>query len=87
MMTPVEQRVFDVLSRKEKRIVYELMRGGPGNRDIAKELDTTEQVIKNYFRIIYLKTGRGTKTELAIFIAECVNLRRAIEMEVEGNYE
>jgi hypothetical protein len=37
------------------------------NREIALRLKTTEQVIKNYLRSIYDKTGVSDRLELALF--------------------
>ena len=40
---------------------------GCKNREIAMRLKTTEQVIKNYLRSIYDKTGVSDRLELALF--------------------
>ncbi len=40
---------------------------GCKNKDIALQLDTKEQVIKNYLRAIYDKTGVSDRLELALF--------------------
>jgi DNA-binding NarL/FixJ family response regulator len=40
---------------------------GCKNREIANRLKTTEQVIKNYLRSIYDKTGVSDRLELALF--------------------
>jgi len=73
MMTPdtpeedmVGTRVRDRLTPKEMRIVA-LIAQGCKNREIATRLKTTEQVIKNYLRSIYDKTGVGDRLELALF--------------------
>jgi DNA-binding NarL/FixJ family response regulator len=42
-------------------------RQGCKNREIATRLKTTEQVIKNYLRSIYDKTGVSDRLELALF--------------------
>src|SRR5580658_6121774 len=59
-------RVRDRLTPKEMRIVALIVQGCK-NREIAHRLKTTEQVIKNYLRSIYDKTGVGDRLELALF--------------------
>jgi len=63
----VGQRVRDRLSEKELRIVAAVVRGYK-NREIAAQLDTTEQVIKNALRWIFDKTGVFDRLELALFV-------------------
>jgi DNA-binding NarL/FixJ family response regulator len=48
------------------RIVALIVQGCK-NREIAGRLKTTEQVIKNYLRSIYDKTGVSDRLELALF--------------------
>lgn len=62
----VGTRVRDRLTPKEMRIVALIVQGCK-NREIAMRLSTTEQVIKNYLRSIYDKTGVGDRLELALF--------------------
>ena len=62
----VGTRVRDRLTPKEMRIVALIVQGCK-NREIAHRLHTTEQVIKNYLRSIYDKTGVGDRLELALF--------------------
>lgn len=62
----VGTRVRDRLTPKEMRIVALIVQGCK-NREIAQRLKTTEQVIKNYLRSIYDKTGVGDRLELALF--------------------
>ena len=62
----VGTRVRDRLTPKEMRIVA-LIAQGCKNREIATRLKTTEQVIKNYLRSIYDKTGVSDRLELALF--------------------
>jgi len=62
----VGARVRDRLTPKEMRIVALIVQGCK-NREIALRLKTTEQVIKNYLRSIYDKTGVGERLELALF--------------------
>jgi DNA-binding NarL/FixJ family response regulator len=62
----VGARVRDRLTPKEMRIVALIVQGCK-NREIAQRLKTTEQVIRNYLRSIYDKTGVGDRLELALF--------------------
>jgi DNA-binding NarL/FixJ family response regulator len=62
----VGTRVRDRLTPKEMRIVA-LIAQGCKNREIALRLKTTEQVIKNYLRSVYDKTGVSDRLELALF--------------------
>ena len=62
----VGARVRDRLTPKEMRIVALIVQGCK-NREIATRLRTTEQVIKNYLRSIYDKTGVSDRLELALF--------------------
>jgi DNA-binding NarL/FixJ family response regulator len=68
---PVEEdlvgaRVRDRLTPKEMKIVALIVQGCK-NKEIAMRLTTTEQVIKNYLRSIYDKTGVSDRLELALF--------------------
>ena len=62
----VGTRVRDRLTPKEMRIVALIVQGCK-NLEIANRLKTTEQVIKNYLRSIYDKTGVSDRLELALF--------------------
>ena len=62
----VGRRVRERLTPKEMRIVALIVQGCK-NREIAQRLKTTEQVIKNYLRSIYDKTGVSDRLELALF--------------------
>ena len=62
----VGARVRDRLTPKELRIVALIVQGYK-NKDIATELGTTEQVIKNYLRNVYDKIGVSDRLELALF--------------------
>jgi len=59
-------RVRDRLTPKELKIVALIVQGCK-NKEIAVRLSTTEQVIKNYLRSIYDKTGVSDRLELALF--------------------
>jgi DNA-binding NarL/FixJ family response regulator len=62
----VGSRVRDRLTPKEMQIVALIVQGCK-NKDIASQLNTKEQVIKNYLRSIYDKTGVSDRLELALF--------------------
>ncbi len=62
----VGARVRDRLTPKEMQIVALIVQGCK-NKDIAIQLHTKEQVIKNYLRSIYDKTGVSDRLELALF--------------------
>jgi DNA-binding NarL/FixJ family response regulator len=59
-------RVRDRLTPKEIQIVALIVQGCK-NKLIASQLNTKEQVIKNYLRSIYDKTGVSDRLELALF--------------------
>lgn len=60
------QRVLQRLTPRELQIVALVTEGGK-NKDIAEQLGTKEQVIKNYLRNIYDKAGVSDRLELAVF--------------------
>jgi DNA-binding NarL/FixJ family response regulator len=62
----VGARARDRLTPKEMQIVALIVQGCK-NKDIAFQLGTKEQVIKNYLRAIYDKTGVSDRLELALF--------------------
>jgi DNA-binding NarL/FixJ family response regulator len=62
----VGTRVRDRLTPKEMQIVALIVQGCK-NKDIASQLGTKEQVIKNYLRSIYDKSGVSDRLELALF--------------------
>ena len=62
----VGARVRDRLTPKELRIVTLIVQGFK-NKEIATQLGTTEQVVKNYLRNVYDKIGVSDRLELALF--------------------
>jgi two-component system nitrate/nitrite response regulator NarL len=54
------------LSPKEHAIIYCITQG-KRNKEIATQIGTTEQVIKNYLRKIYDKLGVSDRLELALY--------------------
>jgi two-component system nitrate/nitrite response regulator NarL len=59
------------LSPKEQAIIHCITQG-KRNKEIAADMGTTEQVIKNYLRKIYDKLGVADRLELALY---CVHHR------------
>lgn len=74
----VGARVRDRLTPKEMKIVALIVHGCK-NKEIAMRLATTEQVIKNYLRSIYDKTGVSDRLELALFTIHHRMLAEAAE--------
>lgn len=62
----VGARVRDRLTAKELRVVALIVQGFK-NREIASQLSTSEQVVKNYLRSVYDKIGVSDRLELALF--------------------
>ena len=62
----VSTRVQERLSPKEMKILGLILKGYK-NKEIAEELNNSEQVIKNYLRAIFDKTGVSDRLELALF--------------------
>jgi DNA-binding NarL/FixJ family response regulator len=62
----IAERVRERLTPKELKVVALILQGYK-NRDIAEELHNSEQVIKNYLRSIFDKTGVSDRLELALF--------------------
>jgi DNA-binding NarL/FixJ family response regulator len=71
-------RVLERLTPKEIQIIA-LVAEGCKNREIAEKLDTKEQVVKNYLRVIYDKTGVSDRLELAVFTIHHRALAEAAE--------
>ena len=63
----VGARVRKRLSERELRIIAAIVQGYK-NREIAAQLDTSEQVIKNALRNIFDKIGVSDRLELALFV-------------------
>ena len=56
------------LTAKEMQVAV-LVWEGQTNREIAKAIGTTEQVVKNYLRNTFDKLGVWSRLELAIYVA------------------
>jgi len=59
-------RPADTLTRREKAIIGCLIQG-LRNREIGKQLNITEQTVKNHLRSIYDKVGVSDRLELALY--------------------
>ena len=55
-----------ILKQRDERII-DLVSRGLKNKDIAREIGTTEHVVKNYLRVIYDKLGMWSRLELALW--------------------
>ena len=71
-------KVLERLTPKELQIVA-LVSEGCKNREIADRLGTKEQVIKNYLRTVYDKTGVSDRLELALYTIHHHALAEAAE--------
>jgi DNA-binding NarL/FixJ family response regulator len=60
------QRTKPVFSPRETAIIA-CITEGKRNKEIAAQLGTSEQVIKNYLRKIYVKLGVSDRLELALY--------------------
>jgi two-component system, NarL family, nitrate/nitrite response regulator NarL len=69
------------LSPKEHAIIYCITQG-KRNKEIALQIGTTEQVIKNYLRKIYDKLGVSDRLELALYC-----LHHQLTPEAPGNLQ
>jgi DNA-binding NarL/FixJ family response regulator len=65
--TEIRQRVISRLSRRELKIIANVVQGYK-NREIAARLGTSEQMIKNAMTVIYDKTGVSDRLELVLFV-------------------
>ena len=82
----VAERIRERLSTKELRIIGLLLKGYK-NKAIAQELHNSEQVIKNYLRSIFDKTGVSDRLELALFAIHHRLLARDAMQAGEGTTE
>ena len=79
----VGDRMRDILSARELQIIG-LVVQGLKNRRIAEEIGTSEQVVKNYLRAIYDKTGSSDRLELALFTLHHRSLAEAAARAAEA---
>src|SRR5258707_1287501 len=59
--------IAKVLAVEDELRIVALIVQGYKNKEIATQLGTTEQVIKNYLRNVYDKIGVSDRLELALF--------------------
>ena len=78
MSDRVGRRVLERLTPKEIQIIS-LVSEGWKNRQIAEQLSTKEQVVKNYLRSIYDKTGVSDRLELTVYTVHHRALAEATE--------
>ena len=78
----VGDRMRNQLSARELQIIGFVVQGCK-NRRIAEEIGTSEQVVKNYLRSIYDKTGSSDRLELALFTLHHRALAEAVTHAVE----
>jgi DNA-binding NarL/FixJ family response regulator len=62
------RRPDESLTPKERQVAT-LVWKGLTNREIAKLVGTTEQVVKNYLRTTFDKVGVWSRLELALYVA------------------
>lgn len=74
----VGAKVLERLTPKELQIIA-LVTEGAKNKEIAARLNTKEQVVKNYLRSIYDKTGVSDRLELALYTVHHRALAEATE--------
>lgn len=65
-MSASERYGTRVPNEREHRVI-QLVAEGLKNRDVAREIGTTEHVVKNYLRVIYDKLGMWNRVELALW--------------------
>jgi DNA-binding NarL/FixJ family response regulator len=78
--TLTDPRVQPKLSKKELAIISCITRG-MRNKEIAYQIGTTEQVIKNYLRKIYDKLGVSDRLELALYCLHHELLKKYVKEE------
>ncbi|MDR3762983.1 MAG: response regulator transcription factor [Acidobacteriota bacterium] len=71
------------LSPKELQIISGVTQG-LRNKDIAQEVGTTEQVVKNYLRKVYDKLGVSDRLELALYCMHHKLLEHAVPQDNPG---
>jgi DNA-binding NarL/FixJ family response regulator len=72
----------DQLTAKEIQVAT-LVWEGLTNRDIAKVIGTTEQVVKNYPRTTFDKLGVWSRLELALYVASHGGVNWVTELGLE----
>ena len=65
---PVGERVRSELSKSELKLARLFACEPVKNSELARQMGKTEQVVKNYLRQIFDKTGMGDRMELYAFL-------------------
>ena len=65
-MSASERYGTRIPSEREQRVI-QLVAQGLKNCEVAREIGTTEHVVKNYLRVIYDKLGMWNRVELALW--------------------
>ncbi len=76
--TLTNPRVQPKLSKKELAIIGCITRG-MRNKEIAYQIGTTEQVVKNYLRKVYDKLGVSDRLELALYCLHHELLKKYVQ--------
>jgi DNA-binding NarL/FixJ family response regulator len=76
--TLTDPKVQPKLSKKELAIISCITRG-MRNKEIAYQIGTTEQVIKNYLRKVYDKLGVSDRLELALYCLHHELLKKYVQ--------
>jgi len=71
------------ISPAQRRRIIELVAQGLKNGDVARELGTTEHVVKNCLRAIYDELGLWNRVELALWY-EARQSERVREARADG---
>ncbi|HXX28212.1 MAG TPA: LuxR C-terminal-related transcriptional regulator [Terriglobales bacterium] len=71
------------ISPAQRRRIIELVAQGLKNGDVARELGTTEHVVKNCLRAIYDELGLWNRVELALWY-EARQRERVREARADG---
>lgn len=74
----------DRLTPKEAEVAA-LVWQGCTNREIARAIGTTEQVVKNYLRTTFDKLGVWSRLELALYVASHGGASWREEINLRGN--
>ena len=80
--TLTDPKVQPKLSKKELAIISCITRG-MRNKEIAYQIGTTEQVIKNYLRKVYDKLGVSDRLELALYCLHHELLKKYLQEPAE----
>lgn len=60
------ERPAVIVSRREREVLHELLRDGASNAQIGARLYLSEDTVKCHVKQLLAKTGRATRTALAV---------------------